>query len=105
MTPSEEIMLGLDRHRFHNPLEPKTCYFCKVETYRAQNTPVSRWSKAFKTVIRPPMAIAVPWGLVLALMLTVASSPPKAPSTTQKTTHTRVVVKFGVGCRHEMLAL
>ena len=58
-SPSEEFLRAIDRHRFHNPLEPKACYICKVETFRQDNTPTIRWSKAISRAVRPPLPVAI----------------------------------------------
>jgi hypothetical protein len=72
LSPSEEFLRAIDRHRFHNPLEPKTCYICKVETFRQDNTPTVRWSKAVKTVVQPPMPVAIMILVILIQLIALA---------------------------------
>ena len=48
---ASDILRLMDQHRFHNPLQTKTCHLCKLETFRQDNTPTVRWSRAVRTVI------------------------------------------------------
>lgn len=63
-SPHQQFMRDLDFHRFHNPLQPKTCYFCKVESFRKDATPTARWAKALQTVLKPPTPVLVMLGII-----------------------------------------
>lgn len=69
---ANDILKLIDQHRFHNPLIPKTCHLCKVETFRESNTPTNRWSKALKTVVQPPLPVAIMLGVILIQIIAIA---------------------------------
>ena len=71
-TPNDVLRL-IDQHRFHNPLIPRTCYICKVETYKSENTPTVRWSKAVKTVLHPPVPVVVLLLAIAIQLITIAT--------------------------------
>lgn len=72
MNESNDILKLIDQHRFHNPLIPRTCYICKVEAYRQDNTPTVRWSKAVRTVLKPPMPVAIMLALIAVQIVAIA---------------------------------
>jgi hypothetical protein len=67
---TNDILKLIDQHRFHNPLQSRTCHLCKVEAFRQSNTPTVRWSRAVRTAFQPPMPVAVM--LVGLLIQTIA---------------------------------
>lgn len=72
MNESNDLLKLIDVHRFHNPLAPRTCYICKVETYRQENTPTVRWSKAARTFFKPPLPVAIMALAILILIVALA---------------------------------
>ena len=72
MNEANDILKLIDQHRFHNPLQARTCHLCKVEAFRRSNTPTVRWSKAVNTALHPPVPVAVMLGTIAALICALA---------------------------------
>jgi hypothetical protein len=72
---TNDLLKLISLHRFHNPLHPKACELCRVETYRQDNTPTVQWSKAISRALRPPLPVLILLAVILiettALALTL----------------------------------